>query len=83
MEKWASISLCYNIFNPTWRGGLEEAVRSIDDKLRVPLPEIYMAYPPGSFELTIVLRCPSLVIREDDLFFQVWPKMEASIHFLL
>jgi hypothetical protein len=57
-EKWAIVRLCYNVFNPMWSVGLEEVVNSIDDKLRIPLPEQYMAHPPGSFELTIVPRRP-------------------------
>ena len=83
IEKWDMIRLCYNIFNPIWCVGLEEAVMSIDGKCRNPLPEMYMAHPLGSFELAIVPRHPCLVIRENALFFLVWPKIEASIHFLL
>ena len=42
-----------------------------------------MVHPLGSFELAIVPRHPSLVIQENELFFQEWPKIKANIHFLL
>lgn len=63
--------------------GLEEAIKSIDEKLRIPLPKRYMAHPPGSPNLVVVIQCPSLVIRENLAFYKEWPKMEANIQFLL
>ena len=54
IEKWDILKLCSNIFNPVWCVGLEEVIMSLDDKLRIPLPEMYMAHPPSSFDLAIV-----------------------------
>lgn len=79
----AIIHLCCSIFDPMWRKGLEQAVYSIDEKLRIPLPEKYMDLSPESPELKVSFRCPSLVIRNFFAFYREWPKMEASIQFLL
>ena len=62
VEKWDMFRLCLNVFNPVWCVGLEEAIMSIDEKFRIPLLEMYMAHPPGSFDLAIVSRRPSLVV---------------------
>ena len=56
---------------------------SLDDKARVSLPETYMAYPLGSFDIAIVPRCLALAIRDIHEFSWAWPKMKASINFLL
>ena len=82
IEKWDMIKLCYNVFNPIWCVGLEEAVMSIHGKCRNPLPKMYITHPPGSFELAIVPRHPSLVIQENSVFFQACLKIVSSIHFL-
>ena len=75
--------LCINLFHLVWCYGLEEAIMSFDDKARVPLLETYMAYPLGSFDIAIVPRCPAIAIKDNLAFTRVWPKMEASINFLL
>lgn len=77
------IRLCCNIFDPVWRKGLEEAIRNIDDKFRIPLLEKYMSLPPGSLELEVAYRWPSLLISENLAFLKEWPRMEANIQFLL
>lgn len=77
------ISLCRNLFVPTWRKGLEQAVFSIDGKFRIPLPERYMSLPVGHPDLITAPRRQSLFIRENFAFYKEWPKMEASLHFLL
>ena len=79
----AIIDLHCNIFDPTWRKGLEQVVCSIDTKLRIPLPERYMELPSGLPELKVAFCFPSLIIRENYAFYREWPKMEASIQFLL
>ena len=79
IDKWAMIQFCYNIFNPVWRVGLDEVIKSINQKLRIPLPKMYMAHPLSIFDLTMVIRCPTLVIRENVAFIKKWPKMKASI----
>lgn len=79
----AIICLCCSVFDPTWRKGLEQAICSIDGKMRIPLLEIYMEFLPGSLELDMAFHYPSLVIRENFTFYRECPKMEASIHFLL
>ena len=66
--KWEIIWLCYNMFDLVWLEGLEQAFFGIDDKLKIPLLEVYMSHPPGSFELAIVARRPSLVIGKTFCF---------------
>ena len=83
IDKWDMVELYWNIFDPSWCRGLEEVIMSLDEKNRVPLPEMYMDYPPGSFDLDIVPRQPILIIHDLIAFNQVWPKMESSIQFLL
>ena len=77
------IRLCHDLFVPTWWKGLEQAIHSINGKLRIPLPEKCIKLPVGSLDLEIAFHCPSLVIRESLVFYHEWPKMEASIHILL
>lgn len=77
------VRLCSNLFNSVLCHGIEEAIMILDDKARVLLPETYMAYPPRSFDIAIVPRHPTLVIRDIHEFSRAWPKMEASINFLL
>ena len=62
IDKWAMIYLCCNIFYPVWCVGLEEVVKSINEKLRISLPKMYMAHPSGSFDLAVVIRRPTTVI---------------------
>ena len=69
VEKWDIIRLCYNLFYPRWLVGLEQVVFSIDEKLKILLPEAYMAHQPDSFELATIPRRPSLVIRDNILVF--------------
>ncbi len=64
VDKWAMVRLCQNVFDLVWCVSLEEAIMSLDEKLRTPLPKMYMAHPPGSFDLAIVPRHPLLVIHE-------------------
>ncbi len=77
------IRLCCNIFDLVWQMGLEEAIKSIDKKLRISLPKRYMAHPPTSSDSVVVIQHPSLAICENMAFYKEWPKMEASIQFLL
>ena len=56
---------------------------SFDNYNRVPLLKEYMAYPPGSFDLDNVQRRLAIVIRSYQEFSEAWPKMEASLNFLL
>ena len=83
INKWDMVRLCLNIFYPIWCQGLVEAIMSLDEKFRVPLPEMDMDHPLGSFNLEIVPRQHALVIRDLVAFNKVWPKMESSIQFLL
>ena len=71
------------MFDSVWCYRLVEAIMSLDYKARVPLPKIYMAYPPGSLDIAVVPRRPVLAIKDNLAFARVWPKMEASINFLL
>lgn len=77
------IRLCRDLFVPTWRKGLEQAIHSIDAKLRIPLLEKYMKLPMGSPDLETTYRRQSLVIHESLAFYHEWPKMEANMQFLL
>ena len=77
------IQLCNVIFQSTRRKGPKNVVRSMDKKMHIPLPERYMASPPGSFELDTAYRQPLLIICESLAFYTQWPKMEVSIRFLL
>ena len=56
---------------------------SLDNYNRVPLLENYMAFPPASSELVNAQRRPAIVIRNFQEFSKAWPKMEASLNFLL
>ncbi len=58
--------------------GFEEAIKSLDEKLRIPLIEMYMSHPLGSFDLATVPRRPLFVIRGHATFNLVWPKMERD-----
>ena len=77
------VTLCLDLFVPTWRKGLEQAVYSIDNKFWIPFPEKYMNLPLGHLDLVIAPCHQSLVIRENLAFYCEWPKMEANLHFLL
>ena len=55
----------------------------IDHKNRIPLPELYMALPPGILDTTLHLTRPVILIRDPPTFNKEWANMEASIHFLL
>lgn len=83
VEHGAIIRLCCDIFDPTWRKGLEQEVRSINDKQQISLPKKYMDLPPRSPNLEVSYHFPLLIICENLAFYREWPKMEASIHFLL
>ena len=39
------VRLCYEIFNPIWRKGIEKAFHNIDDKFKIPLPKKYVGLP--------------------------------------
>ena len=80
VEKWDIVRLSYN---PCWLLVLEIVVANTDERLQIPLPEAYMEYELDSQELARSPRQPCLVIRDNIQFFQKWPKMEASINFLL
>ena len=41
------ISLCRNIFDPTWLERLENVALNINHQLRIPLPKVYMSLSPG------------------------------------
>lgn len=71
------------MFDLVWCVGFKEFIKSLDKKLHIPLPKMYMAHPPGSFDLAIVPRRPSLVTHEHAIPNLVWPKIESSIYFLL
>ena len=77
------VRLCYDIFNPIWRKGIEKVVHSIDDKFRIQLPKKYMGLPLGATDLETTHRRQSLIIRESLDFYKEWSHMEASVHFLL
>lgn len=77
------IRLCFDIFSTVWRKGLKKAVYSIDEKGRIPYPEKYMGLPEGAEELKTAPRRQSLCVREGLAFYKEWPRMEASITFLL
>ena len=77
------VRLCVDSFNPVWRKGLEKAVFSIDDKGRIPLPEKYMGLPLGAEELRTAPRRQFFTVRNDMAFFRAWPRMQASVNFLL
>lgn len=77
------LRLCSNLFISVWCHGIEEAIMSLDEEARVPLPETYMASPPRIFDIDIVPRHPALAIRDIHEFSWAWPKMEASLKFLL
>ena len=64
------LRLCYEIFSPKWRKGMETVVRCIDDKQRIPLPEKYMGLPIGDADLDTAPRRPVLFIRESFTFFK-------------
>ena len=83
VEKGEIVRLCYNVFDPTWLVGLENAVLCMDDKLCIPLLEVYMAYNLGEIMDVNATRRPSMYIRDNIQFFNTWPKMEACINFLL
>ena len=42
-----------------------------------------MAFPLGSLVSAIVPRRPALAIRDNAKFSRIWPKMKASVNFLL
>ena len=77
------VRLYRDLFVPSWRKGLEKAVYSIDSKFRIPYPEKFMNLPVGHPDLVTAPRRQSLVIRENLAFYREWPKMEASLFFLL
>ena len=77
------VRLCYNVLNPTQHVGLENALLSMDEKLCIPLPEVYMAYESGEIFLVNATKRPSMYIRDNIQFFNTWAKMEACINFLL
>ena len=77
------IRLCFDVFCPVWRKGLKKAVYSIDEKGRIPYPERYMGLPEGAEELKTAPRQLALSVREGLAFYKEWPRMEASITFLL
>lgn len=77
------IRLCRNLFVPAWRKGLEQAVHSMDNRLRIPLPERYMSLPIGHPDLVTAPRRHSLIIRDNFKFMQEWPQMKNSLNFLL
>ena len=77
------VRLCEEIFNPVWRRGLEKAVHSIDEKGRIPFPEKYMELPLDAEELKTAPRRQCLLVRNNLVFFRAWPRMEASVNFLL
>ena len=77
------VRLCLNIFDSTWCQGIIEAILSLYEDLRVPLPEMYMDHPPGSLVVANIPRRPALVIRVRVSFNMAWPKMESCFHFLL
>ena len=83
MEKWEIIRLCLNIFDSTWLVGLENVIMSMDEKLCVLLPEVYMAYEPEELLRINIARRPSLFIKDNIKFYNTWLKMEANINFLL
>ena len=45
---WEIIRLCYNLFDPTWLKGLENAVLSMNRYLEIPYVEDYMSNDLGS-----------------------------------
>ena len=47
------VKLCYDIFSPVWRKGLEKAIYDIDEKFQIPLPKKYMSPPLGVIDLDI------------------------------
>ena len=54
--KWDMLKLCNNLFDLVQCYQLEEAIMSLDENAKVPLPKIYMAYPLGIFKFSIVPR---------------------------
>ena len=68
MEKWSIIRLCLNIFDSTWLIGLENVIMSMDEKLHILLPEVYMAYEPEELSYINIARRPSLFIRDNIKF---------------
>ena len=62
---------------------MEETILGLDDRGRVPTPETYMTYPPGSPAMAFVPRRPAIVIRENQELLGAWPNMKVSINFLL
>ena len=83
IKKWAMVRLYLNIFYSSWCQGILEAIMSLDEDLRVPLPEMYMDHPPGSLVGANIPRRPALIIRHRAAFNMAWPKMESCFHFLL
>ena len=56
IRKDEMLRLCYEIFSPKWRKGLEKAVRCIDDKQRITLPKKYLGIPIGDVDLDTTPR---------------------------
>ena len=83
INKWAMIRLCLNIFDSIWCYGLVEVVMSLDENLRVPLLKMYMEHPPGNLVIANILRRPTLVIRDQVNFNEVWLKMNHASNFFL
>jgi hypothetical protein len=83
LDKWEMSRLYSNLFNSVWTHGMEEAIRSLDDRGRVPAPEIYMSHPPVSLAMAFAPRRSAIVIRNSQDFFEAWPNMKVSINFLL
>lgn len=77
------VRLCVDIFNPVWKKGLEKVVFSIDDKGRIPYPKKYMGLPLGVEELRTTPRWQCFIVRDNLAIFRAWPRMEASVNFLL
>ena len=77
------IRLCRDLYVLAWRKGLEQAVYNIDHRSRIPYPEKYMNLPFGHPDLDTAHRRQSLVIREYSTLQREWPKIEASLNFIL
>ena len=83
IEKWDTVRITHNIFDPCWLVGLELAVANIDARLRIPLPEAYMEFDINSQEMVRSPKRPCMIIRDNIQFYKEWPRMELSIKFLL
>ena len=72
------VKLCFDIFSPVWKKGLEKVVYSIDEKLWIPLPKKYMSFSLGAVDLDIAPWRQSLIMRESLAFYKEWPHMEEN-----